>query len=286
MKELVRSLMRPPALAMRALSVTPPETVFKHLHRSGPFDIRLPEGRGTLTLMSWGDRVENELFWRGWIGHEPEVMRWWGRLALDAKTVLDIGANTGCFAFTAKALNPDATVHAFEPVSRIAERIGVNCEVSGLDVKVFQQAVADEVGEVLIHDPGGANAYSASLDANFLPGDKDSYPVPVVTVDDHCARHGVEPDLIKVDVEGIEGRLLLGARQTLLSLQPLIVCEWTRSSAEHAAARDLLEEAGYVVIDPATGGKTTLDAGRAYDDRNVIFCPASRADVLRSSGSL
>ncbi len=286
MKELIRSLMRPPALAMRALSVTLPETVFKHLHKSGPFDIRLPEGRGTLTLMSWGDRVENELFWRGWIGHEPEVMRWWARLALDAKILLDIGANTGCFAFTAKALNPDATVHGFEPISRIAERIGKNCKISGLDVKCFQHAVADEVGEVPIHDPGGANAYSASLDVNFLPGHKESYPVPVITVDDHCARHGLKPDLIKVDVEGIEGRLLLGARQILRSSQPVIVCEWTRSSAEHDAARDLLEEMGYVVIDPATGEKTALDVGRDYDDRNVIFCPASRADALRSSGPL
>lgn len=286
MKELIRSLMRPPALAMRALGVTPPETVFKHLHKAGPFDIRLPDGWGTLTLMSWGDRVENELFWRGWIGHEPQVMRWWARLALDANTVLDIGANTGCFAFMAKALNPGATVHAFEPVSRIAERIGENCRVSGLDVKFFQQAVADEVGEVLIHDPGGANAYSASLDADFLPGDKESYPVPVTTVDEHCAKHGLEPDLIKVDVEGIEGRLLLGGRQTLNSRQPLIVCEWTRNSAEHDAARDLLEEAGYVVIDPATGGETALDTGREYDDRNVIFCPASRAHALRSSGPL
>ncbi|MCX7567514.1 hypothetical protein OS189_14285 [Sulfitobacter sp. F26169L] len=117
-------------------SVTPSEIVFKHLHKSGPLDIRMPESRGTLTLMSWGDRVENELSWRGWIGHEPKVMRWWARLVLDAKTVLNL----------------DATVHAFEPVRRFAEGISVNCKFSGLDVKCFQQAVADEVGEVLIHD--------------------------------------------------------------------------------------------------------------------------------------
>ncbi len=286
MKELVRSLMRYPALAMRALGVTPPETVFKHLHKTGPFDIHLPKDRGTLRLMSWGNRVENEFFWRGWTGHEPEVMRWWARLALDAKTVLDIGANTGCFAFMAKAINPDATVHAFEPVARIAERVGENRKVSGLDVQMFQQAVADEVGELPIHDPGGANAYSASLDANFLPGEKDSYPVKVTTVDSHCATQGLQPDLIKVDVEGIEGRLLLGARETLKSCNPVIVCEWTGNSAEHDAARQLLDDAGYVVLDPATGTKIALGTGREYHDRNVILCPGSRVDALQASGPL
>ena len=286
MKELVRSLMRPPALAMRGLGLTPPETVFKHLHRTGPFDIRLPKSRRTFTLMSWGERVENELFWRGWIGHEPEVMRWWARLALQSKAVLDIGANTGCFAFMAKALNPEATVHAFEPVARIAERIGENCSVSGLDVEVFQKAVANEVAELMIHDPGGTNAYSASLDVNFLPGDKESYLVPVTTIDNHCAEVSLQPDLIEVDVEGIEGRLLLGARQTLMDCCPVIVCEWTRNSAEHDAARELLANAGYAVIDPATGQQTTLDVGREHDERNVIFCPKEQVEELRALGPL
>lgn len=91
MKEIVRALMRPPALALRRAGVTPPERIFRHLHKTGPFAISLPEGRGTLNLMSWGNKVENELFWLGWVGHEPEVMRWWARFALDAHTVLDIG---------------------------------------------------------------------------------------------------------------------------------------------------------------------------------------------------
>ena len=43
---------------------------------------------------------------------------------------------------------------------------------------------------------------------------------------------------------------------------------------------------GYVGNDPASGGKTALDAGREYEDRIVIFCPTSRADALRSSGPL
>ncbi|MFZ5965200.1 FkbM family methyltransferase [Thalassococcus sp. BH17M4-6] len=285
-KEIIRSLARPPALALRALGVTPPEKVFRHLHKVGPFAIALPDGRGTLQLMSWGNRVENELFWRGWVGHEPDVMRWWGRLSLDARTVLDVGANTGSFAFIAKALTPQATVHAFEPLARIADRLRENQRVSGLSVEIFQAAVADQTGELPIHDPGGANAYSASLDPNFLAGDKESYMVPVTTIDAHCATHDLTPDLIKIDVEGLEGRLLLGARDTLAKGQAVIVCEWTRNSDAHEAARDLLLSCGYVSLDPATGQTVDLDMGREHAERNVLLCPKDRVDVLKATGPL
>jgi len=286
MKELVRILLRAPALVLRAAGVTLPEKLFRHLHKQGPFKIKLPDRRGTLQLMSWGNRVENELFWRGWRGHEPDVMQWWARLAIDAQVILDIGANTGSFAFIAKALNPSATVHAFEPLTRISEKLRENCRVSGLDVSIFQFAVADEAGELPIHDPGGANVYSASLDQNFLSGAKNSYLVPVTTVDAHCSALGLTPDLIKIDVEGIEGRLLIGARETLMKGTAIILCEWTRSSDAHDAARVLLQEAGYAVLDPETGQDVILGAGRDHDERNVLLCPIGRLEALRVSGPL
>ena len=286
MKEVLRSLARPCALTMRAIGFTPPESVFKHLHMRGPFDIQLPEDRGRLRLMSCGNRVENELFWRGWVGHEPEVMRWWARLALEARVIFDIGANTGSFAYIAKALNREATVDAFEPLARIADMLRENANVSGLDVTIFQVAVADQTGELPIHDPGGANAYSASLDPDFLEIETDSYLVPVTTIDAHCSARCLSPDLIKIDVEGVEGNLILGARETLLEANAVIVCEWTGSSEAHKAARALLIEANYVAIDPQTGKRATLSVGRDHHNRNVLLCPASRVEELLSIGPL
>lgn len=286
MKELIRTLVRPTALALRSAGITLPEKLFKHLHMRGTFDIKLPTGHGTLKLMSWGNRVENELFWRGWTGHEPEVMRWWARLALQSDTVLDVGANTGSFAFIAKALNPEATVHAFEPLTRIADMICENVRISGLDVTIFQAAVADQTGELPIYDPGGANAYSASLDANFLAGKKDSYMVPVTTIDAHCAAYGLTPDLIKIDVEGIEGRVLLGAREALGRGKAVILCEWTPPSKAHDRARALLDETDYVALDPATFEPVDLMSDRMHEDRNVVLCPTSRVKATRAFGPL
>lgn len=280
MKQILRMVLRNGALVWRSLGLPVPETLFKHLYKKGPFVMRLPAGQGSIRLMSWGNRVENEMFWRGWDGHEPKTRRWWARLALDADTILDIGANTGTFAFTAKGISPKATVHAFEPLARIADRMKQNIEISGLDVQVFQMAMADTPGELPIHDPGGPNAYSASLDANFLPGDKESYLVPVASIDSHCAAHGLTPDLIKIDVEGIEGRVLMGAEQTLRNARPNIICEWLGESEAHGSALTLLKKLGYATLDIDSQSLIDLSTARGFDDRNVLICPQDRLESL------
>ena len=286
MKHLLREVARPPALLLRAFGICPPERLFRHLHRCGPFSITLPSGRGRLRLMSWGNRVENELFWRGWIGHEPELMRWWARLALEAQCVLDIGANTGTFAFIAKALRPSAQVHAFEPLARIAAMMAENAVVSGLDVVRSQVAVADQSGEAIIHDPGGGNVYSASLRADFLPGRKEAYSVPVTSVDEHCARFGLEPDLIKIDVEGAEGDVLLGAEETISRFQPVVLCEWAGGASANGGARRMMENAGYQFFDPKLSQRVSLEGYRSHEDRNVLMLPGSRASLELARGPL
>ncbi len=287
-KELLRAALWPAARAFRAMGFTPPERVFRHLHKKGPFVIKLPAGRGTLRLMSWGNRVENELMWRGWRGHEPETMQWWAQFALNATTVLDIGANTATFAYIAKALNPAATVHAFEPLARIADLARQNASISGLEVAVFQVAMADETGELPIYDPGGANAYSASLDADFLDtdNDKDHYLVPVTTIDAHCIEHGIDPDLIKIDVEGVEGRLVAGARALLGRGRAVILCEWLYKPETHDVAIAHLAEAGYVALDPESGARAVLNDPVSRAGRNVILCPEGRAEAILKAGPL
>lgn len=271
-KGIVRHLLRAVFIPLRAFGLTPPESVFKHLHFEGPFRIKLPGGE-ILTLMSWGNRVENELYWRGWKGHEPDVMQRWVVMAKDGGDILDIGANTGTFAFIAKAISPESKVFAFEPVSRIAKFISKNCEISGLDVTIAPCAVSNMTGELPIYDPGGENAYSASLDAEFLKGDKTSYLVPVVTIDNFCEAHNLNPKLIKLDVEGVEAQALLGASKILAKGECKIICEWGGASQEHEKAIKLLKRYGYIAVDLDNFLPINLSKIRGHADRNILILP-------------
>lgn len=51
----------------------------------------------------------------------------------------------------------------------------------------------------------------------------ENYPdVPQITIDEYCARTGIYPTVINIDVEGSEGRLLRGAENTLREKRPII----------------------------------------------------------------
>jgi hypothetical protein len=102
LKDLIRTVVRPSMLALRVLGMMPPEKTFRVLHKTGPFDIQLP------------------------ISVSPCAS---GSGAIGSQTLLDIGANTGLFAFITRALNPSSVVHAFELLARIADKIGQNRDI-------------------------------------------------------------------------------------------------------------------------------------------------------------
>src|SRR6185437_2969670 len=92
-------------------------------------------------MISHGHLIENSLYWNGIHGcdHEAECMVPWLHLARSARGVLDIGANTGFYALAAACVAPEAEVHAFEPVARIAGMLRLNCEANpGLRITVHE----------------------------------------------------------------------------------------------------------------------------------------------------
>jgi len=258
-----------------------PERLFRHLHATGPFTTILPDG-STVRLMSWGHRVENELFWRGWRGYEAEIMPWWLTFASEGGDILDIGANTATFSFIAKAISAGSRVYAFEPVSRIAAMARQNCEISGLPVEIVETAIADRKGRLSIYDPGGENAYSASLVMDFLPGEKQSYKVDVTTIDDFCAEKGIHPSLIKIDVEGAEERAIIGARRIMEKNDCNIICEWLGNSESHREAAAILRALDYVALEPSNLTEVELSDARGNEARNILLVPdRNRARLVR-----
>lgn len=282
MIEAIRFFLRVGLLPVRACGIRLPHVVYKHLYRRGDFLVQMPFPGPPVRLCSWGDSVENDLFWIGWRGHEADVRATWFAAARHASFILDIGANTGTFSFFAKGVNGSAVVHAFEPLARVAERIRRNVAVSGLDVDVYECAVSLECGDAELYDPGGDNAYSASLDAEFLPGMKEVVKVPVVSIDAHAAAVGLSPDLIKIDVEGVEVDVLLGARNVLSQSRPIVVCEWLLDSAGHQEVQCMLVDLGYVFLKPESLEELdVLQAGRKSGLHNVVMCPREKVNQLK-----
>jgi len=234
-------------------------------------------------MRSYGHQIENRVFWRGYDGYEPDTLRAWASLSARARGVLDIGANTGLFSLVAGAASMGrAEIHAFEPLSRIAEKTRSNADLnSHLRIRVHEVAVTDRSGEVTIFDPGGDHNYSASLDSSFLDlRPIDGRRVRGLTVDDFVRESGMSyVDLVKIDVEGCEDRVLRGAESTISNHRPRVVMELLpNASTEIMEAIRALLGRGYRLQRIGDGGRlidTEMLQLRefAVSQRNIVLHP-------------
>jgi FkbM family methyltransferase len=144
--------------------------------------------------------------------------------------VLDVGASIGMFTMVASLAG--ARVVAFEPnpVDRLALAALVE-SMSGVDVTIRPEAVSDEPGSIrmaLSDIPGSSKPIASGNDRlNMLDtdtSDSATSPVPSTTIDAIVQEMGLDRvDVIKVDTEGWEKRVLVGARQTLREHGPLLL---------------------------------------------------------------
>jgi FkbM family methyltransferase len=141
--------------------------------------------------------------------------------------VFDIGANIGLYTLLAAAhLRNRGTVHAFEPnpdvFFSLARSIYRN---SFTHAHIAQLGLSDSDGETSFFLPRDRAWTTGSLVEGFTDQDA-SLVIETMRLDTYCARfHIGKVDLIKVDVEGAELRVLRGMGELLQRWKPHIVCE-------------------------------------------------------------
>lgn len=131
--------------------------------------------------------------------------------------VVDVGANIGNHA-TYYAGEAGCRVLAFECNPRMVGLLRQGVEMNGLgeriDLTHLGKAVSDRVGEVrfnVVRD-----------DYSYLDDSEAAAPTPAITLDSldlpRC-------DLLKIDVDGGEPKVLAGARRLLNTLRPVVTIE-------------------------------------------------------------
>lgn len=148
---------------------------------------------------------------------------------IDARTILDVGANVGQFAVAAAKLFPEAYVYSFEPLKECTAAL--RAHVAGLaNVKVYPIALGDSEGKLLFH----VNSHSQSSSALRIAQahraafpdarETDSTAVEVSTLDRVCSSLELNPPvLLKLDVQGYEAKVLLGSINTLRRIDHVVL---------------------------------------------------------------
>src|SRR5689334_10116262 len=129
LKSMYRSLPFKPYVFAVLRKLPVPEAVFKHLHFEGPFTVWI-DASWSFRMNHDGTSVQNELFWQGLSSYESQSIKLWSHLAARASIIVDGGAHNGLFGLIAGAINPSATIVAFEPEPRTFDKLVGNCELN------------------------------------------------------------------------------------------------------------------------------------------------------------
>lgn len=146
----------------------------------------------------------------------------------DYRTAIDVGCRVG--EFTRYLQRDFQNVYAFDPNLSQKFRFNVSLE----NVSHFHCALGDKPGETAMYD--GTHTHRPGIEPRV---------VPVYTFDQF---EFDEVDYIKVDVEGFEKKVLLGAARTIERCNPVIVIEQNHVviDGDHRySAKEYLETIGY-----------------------------------------
>lgn len=162
-------------------------------------------------------------------------------------TVLDVGANIGALTIPmARFIGPKGRMIAFEPQQLMYYVLCGNIAINNLvNTDCLQMALSKEAGTIqvpIVDISRKGNFGGVSLSKNYEVDIKHK-TVPTVKLDS-CNLSSCS--FIKIDVEGMEYEVLLGAKETIKKYQPYIYVEDDREENSNKL-RALIWSMGYSI---------------------------------------
>ncbi len=135
---------------------------------------------------------------------------------------IDIGANMGHILMEIVAAAPKGHHFAFEPIPDLFASLK---KKYSKNTTVYNYALSAKKGSTTFNYYPGRPAVSGFLERNKLIGQEPTLlSVQMERLDDLIPEH-IKIDLIKIDVEGAEYQVLLGAKKVLENNKPIVLFE-------------------------------------------------------------
>ena len=149
--------------------------------------------------------------------------RYYFETSFESPLIIDAGANIGVSALFFKHLYPSSRIICFEPNTESFELLKKNVESNSLkNVELHNVALADYEGTVRLYFDSGTGDMRASLyDYTY------SYKSKLATMDVPCKKlsryMNSRIDLLKIDIEGSEGKVFLDINDKLHLVEEIIM---------------------------------------------------------------
>ncbi|MCE0493822.1 FkbM family methyltransferase [Vibrio salinus] len=157
-------------------------------------------------------------------GHIQKATR---SLDLQGKTIIDVGANIGAFAFNVCDLAKDIyAIEANPECCSILRKSIENANIS--NIEVINNAVSSNSNDTVDLRVSSNTLGNSSIVYKGDPSNK-TVAINTISMDDFIFTNGITPYLIKVDIEGAEPLFLAGAEKTIERYKPIIILEFNCS---------------------------------------------------------
>lgn len=174
-----------------------------------------------------------------WLGiHEIEIQNYLKDNLKPGLTFYDIGAYIGFFSLIAtRIVGKECRVYSFEPNPKNYERLKYNIRLNnfGNNITAFQVALSNVKGKETFQSRG-----SPSMGKLTKNESENVITVPTTYLDAFVFRDNhPPPNIIKLDVEGEEGKVLMGARRVIRKFHPIFILELHGQGSSSRANRVL-----------------------------------------------
>ena len=175
------------------------------------------------------------------------------RYVKEGRKVWDIGANVGIFTYLSAALVGSTgrvlTVEADPFISQLLIRSGLRVPAGDAHPEIVTAAVssASGLGDFAVPNRSRAsNHLLASSGCTQTGGVRFSFKVPCVTLE-WLLEHSFAPEIVKMDIEGMEHEALFGAPRLLREVRPVFHLEvWSEIAPR---INELLKTNAYLMFD-------------------------------------
>ncbi len=271
---------------------------FSLLGNALPKKLRIPiSGRVKLQVSPEGQRIQLKtnptnsmaklVYWSETNNHEYTDL--FIKLLPHTEVFMDIGASIGYYSIVGKTIKPSLQVHAFEPADGPYHYLRENFRMNAFrEAEAHQLAISDQAGELSFFAPFNAKyrflEHHLGGDGSLQNRPEDTHlkeiTVKTISLDQMVERLGLSRiDLMKLDTEATEDRVLLGGAESIKKFRPIIISEVLFNKIEEKLDAILLPWDYLIYRHNEESGLERIDSlARKVDDRarNFFFVPKEK----------
>lgn len=179
--------------------------------------------------------------------------------------IYDLGANLGYFSLLCAAVSSKSTIFSFEPIPANMNIFCRHLLINNVkNVKPVNLAVSDHLGFIDFSAENLSHSYTYKQSSAHYGNRQLNLKVGVTSLDIFIDQYGyAKPDIIKVDVEGAEYDVLLGAAKIIEKYKPkiLLATHEAHEKGVEEKCRAFLKNANYscLKLNDVTGRPKGLD---------------------------